>query len=71
MYKRQEWDLEGVAGFELDFGALAGAATGVPRYEDLTSFPAIRQDIAVVVADDVPAARRSPCGWSSARPTAR
>jgi phenylalanyl-tRNA synthetase beta chain len=52
-----QWDLDGVAGFELDFGALAGAATGVPRYEDLTSFPAVRQDIAVVVADDVPAAR--------------
>jgi phenylalanyl-tRNA synthetase beta chain len=52
-----EWDLGGVAGFELDFGVLAGAATDVPRYEDLTSFPAIRQDIAVVVADDVPAAR--------------
>jgi phenylalanyl-tRNA synthetase beta chain len=52
------WDLDGVvAGFELDFGALAAAATAVPRYEDLTSFPAVRQDIAVVVADDVPAAR--------------
>jgi len=51
------WDLEGVAGFELDFSVLASAATGVPRYEDLTSFPAIRQDLAVVVADDVPAAR--------------
>jgi phenylalanyl-tRNA synthetase beta chain len=51
------WDLDGVAGFELDFGALAGAATAVPRYEDLTSFPAIRHDIAVVVPDDVPAAR--------------
>jgi phenylalanyl-tRNA synthetase beta chain len=52
-----QWDLDGVAGFELDFGVLAGAATGVPRYEDLTSFPAIRQDIAVVVGDGVPAAR--------------
>jgi phenylalanyl-tRNA synthetase beta chain len=52
-----EWDLEGVAGFELDCGALAGAATIVSRYEDLTSFPATRQDIAVVVADDVSAAR--------------
>jgi phenylalanyl-tRNA synthetase beta chain len=52
-----QWDLEGVAGFELDFAMLASAATGVPRYEDLTSFPAVRQDIAVVVADDVPAAR--------------
>ena len=29
----------------------------MPRYEDLTSFPAVRQDLAVVVADDVPAAR--------------
>jgi phenylalanyl-tRNA synthetase beta chain len=52
-----EWDLDGVAGFELDFGALAGAANLVPRYEDLTSFPAVRQDLAVVVGDDVPAAR--------------
>ena len=51
------WDLDGVAGFELDFGVLAAAASGVPRYEDLTSFPAIRQDIAVVVAADVPAAQ--------------
>ena len=51
------WDLDGVAGFELDFGALATAAELVPRYEDLTSFPAIRQDLAVVVADGVPAAR--------------
>ena len=52
-----EWDLDGVAGFELDFGVLAGAANAVPRYEDLTSFPEVRQDIAVVVAEDVPAAR--------------
>jgi phenylalanyl-tRNA synthetase beta chain len=44
-----EWDLEGVAGFELDFGLLAGAATAVPRYEDLTSFPAIRRDLALTV----------------------
>jgi phenylalanyl-tRNA synthetase beta chain len=51
------WDLDGAAGFELDFGALAGAAELVPRYEDLTSFPAVRQDLAVVVGDAVPAAR--------------
>ncbi|HTE60951.1 MAG TPA: phenylalanine--tRNA ligase subunit beta, partial [Solirubrobacteraceae bacterium] len=51
------WDLDGAAGFELDFGALAAAAETVPRYEDLTSFPAVRQDLAVVVADGVPAAR--------------
>jgi phenylalanyl-tRNA synthetase beta chain len=29
----------------------------VPRYQDLTSFPSVRQDIAVVVPEDVPAAR--------------
>ena len=51
------WDLEGVAGFELDFGVLTAAAGDVPRYEDLTSFPAIRHDLAVVVADDVPSER--------------
>jgi phenylalanyl-tRNA synthetase beta chain len=49
------WDLDGAAGFELDFGALAAAASTTPRYEDLTSFPAVRQDIAVIVPEDVPA----------------
>ena len=53
----EAWDLEGVAGFELDFGVLAAAAAGVQRYEDVTSFPALRHDLAVVVPDDVPAAR--------------
>ena len=38
-------------------GRNSRAATSVPRYEDLTSFPAIRQDLAVVVGDDVPSAR--------------
>ncbi len=51
------WDVETAAGFELDWGLLAAAAPEVQRYEDLTSFPAVRQDIAVSVPDDVPAAR--------------
>ena len=51
------WDLEGVAGFELDMAVLAAAATLTPRYEDLTSFPSVRQDLAVVVPEGVPAAR--------------
>jgi phenylalanyl-tRNA synthetase beta chain len=50
------WDLETVAGFELEWGVLERAAVTVPHYEDLTSFPAIRQDIAVTLPDDVPAA---------------
>jgi phenylalanyl-tRNA synthetase beta chain len=51
-----EWDLETVAGFELEWALLERAATAVPRYADVTSFPAVRQDLAVVVGDDVPAA---------------
>jgi len=51
------WDLDAAAGFELDWGLLVEAAPGVQRYEDLTSFPAVRQDLAVSVPDDVPAAR--------------
>jgi len=43
------WDLEGAACFELDADALAAAAAGaVPPYRDVTTYPAVRQDIAVV-----------------------
>jgi phenylalanyl-tRNA synthetase beta chain len=51
------WDLEGVAGFELDTAVVVAAATLTPRYEDLTSFPSVRQDLAVTLPEDVPAAR--------------
>jgi phenylalanyl-tRNA synthetase beta chain len=50
------WDVERAAGFELEWEPVARAAVEVPAYRDLTSFPAIRQDLAVIVADDVPAA---------------
>ena len=50
------WDLEQAAGFELDFDVLARAADVAPGYEDLTSFPSVRQDMAVVVPDGVSAA---------------
>lgn len=50
------WDLDGAAGFELDLAVLEGAATHVPRYEDVTSFPAVRQDRAWWFSRDVPAA---------------
>ena len=55
------WDLDHAAArFELDLDARRSRhADAVPRYVDLTSFPAVRQDLAVVVADDVPAARRA------------
>jgi phenylalanyl-tRNA synthetase beta chain len=53
----REWDLEGVAAFELDADLLAEIAPGPAAYEDLTSFPPVIQDIAVVIGEDVPAAR--------------
>jgi phenylalanyl-tRNA synthetase beta chain len=50
------WDLEAVAGFELDFDALAAEAAGPASYRDLTSMPAVLQDIAVVAPEGVSAA---------------
>lgn len=56
----QAWDLDaGAAAFELDLGAVLAVAVEtalVEDYEDLTSFPAVRQDLAVVVDSAVPAA---------------
>ena len=37
--------------------AVVARAETVPRYEDLTSFPELREDIAIVVDAGVPAAR--------------
>ena len=52
------WDIGGaVAGFELDVDALVALAAGEePRYQDVTSFPAVLQDIAVGVPVEVSAA---------------
>ncbi len=43
------------AAFELDLAVLAAAADTVPVYRDLTSFPALKQDLAVTLGEDVPA----------------
>jgi phenylalanyl-tRNA synthetase beta chain len=55
----REWDLEGpAAAFELDLDAIVELSAGrLEVYGDVTSFPAVLQDIAVVVPDDVPASR--------------
>ena len=53
----REWGLEGAAAFELDFDSLAEEATQEIAYRDVTTYPAVLQDIAVVVADDVSAAQ--------------
>jgi phenylalanyl-tRNA synthetase beta chain len=51
------WDLEGaVTAFEFDFDLLAELAPRVPRFEPLSPYPSVTQDIAVVVDDDVLAA---------------
>jgi phenylalanyl-tRNA synthetase beta chain len=52
------WELQGpVAGFEVDVDAVLELAAGrVEAYSDVTSFPAVLQDIAVVVPEDVSAA---------------
>jgi phenylalanyl-tRNA synthetase beta chain len=52
----REWDLEGAACFELDTDVLAELAPGPAPYRDVTSFPPVVQDVAVVVDEDVPAA---------------
>ena len=50
------WDLPGGAAFEIDLARLVGASgAGLERYEDVTGFPAVLQDLAVVVAEEVPA----------------
>jgi phenylalanyl-tRNA synthetase beta chain len=50
------WDLDAaVAAFELDLDAVIAAVPGPVRYEDYTSFPEVRQDLAGVVAQTVTA----------------
>jgi phenylalanyl-tRNA synthetase beta chain len=49
--------LDGVwGGFELDLDALVAAAPAAVAFEDVSSFPEVRQDLAFVVDEDVPAA---------------
>jgi phenylalanyl-tRNA synthetase beta chain len=51
------WDLDAAVAFELDLAPLLDAATvGEESYEDVTTFPAVYQDLAVVVPAETPAA---------------
>jgi phenylalanyl-tRNA synthetase beta chain len=54
----REWEVAGpVAAFELDVDALVDLTAGrQDTYSDVPSFPSVLQDIAVAVAEDVPAA---------------
>ena len=50
------WDLDAAVAFELDAAPLIAAATlGDEAYEDVTTFPAAYQDLAVVVPAETPA----------------
>ncbi len=52
------WDFDApVAVLAINLGAAIAAAPGVAHYADMTTFPELRQDLAVTVADDVPADR--------------
>ncbi len=54
----REWDLDQATGFQVQLAELAAAASlGSERYEDVTTYPAVHQDLAIVVDDEVPAAR--------------
>jgi phenylalanyl-tRNA synthetase beta chain len=53
----REWDLEGVvAAFELELGPVLALAPEAPQYDDLSGFPPVRQDLAVLVDPGVAAA---------------
>jgi phenylalanyl-tRNA synthetase beta chain len=54
----REWDLDMAVGFEVAMAPLVEAAcAGEETFEDVTAFPAVFQDLAVVVPDEVSAAR--------------
>jgi len=54
----RSWELDDpVASFAIDLGRVVAAAPAVERYEDVTSHPAVRQDLAVVLPAHVPAER--------------
>jgi phenylalanyl-tRNA synthetase beta chain len=51
------WDLDhGAALFEIDLDRALARADAVPHYVDLTSFPELRMDLSVTLAEDVAAA---------------
>jgi phenylalanyl-tRNA synthetase beta chain len=52
------WDIEAAAAFEIDLAALVAASRyGEEAYDDVISYPAVHEDLAVVVAENVSADR--------------
>jgi phenylalanyl-tRNA synthetase beta chain len=61
------WDLDAATAFELDAAPLIAAAkAGEESYEEATEFPAVRQDLAVVVPAEIPAAEVEAAIWAAA-----
>jgi phenylalanyl-tRNA synthetase beta chain len=53
----REWDIEApVAAFELALDPVLDLVDAAPQYRDVTSFPPVRQDLAVLMGADVAAA---------------
>ncbi len=53
----REWGIEGAAVMELQLDLLLDSAEAQSAYRDVISYPALRQDLAVVLAEDVAAAK--------------
>jgi phenylalanyl-tRNA synthetase beta chain len=53
----REWDIEGAAVMELELDRLLAIAAGERVYRDVISYPALRQDLAVVLPEQVAAAQ--------------
>ena len=52
------WEIDAPAAFlAIDVGKAVAAAPDEATYDDLTTYPELRQDLAVIVADDVTADR--------------
>ena len=53
----REWGIESAAAMELQLDLLLDSAEAQSAYRDVISYPALRQDLAVVLAEDVAAAK--------------
>jgi phenylalanyl-tRNA synthetase beta chain len=64
--------VEGIWGaFELDLATLLAGAGEAPEYEDVITFPAVKQDLAFVVDEAVPAAALADAARAAAGPELR
>ncbi len=54
----RQWDLDAAVGFQIALAELVATSSfGLERYQDVTEYPAVLQDLAVAVEEGVPAAR--------------